>query len=128
MKDSYISLRSAVVVNSTLSKFFSVTRGVRQGGVLSICMYLVYINDLIKELDELSLGATVGSVSSGSPTFAGDIALLATNPLFLQRMLDIAQAYADTWNFQFNADKCRTLVFRNGPNTHATHATDEHGF
>jgi hypothetical protein len=64
----------------------------------------------------------VGSVSSGSPTLADDIALLATTHLYLQRMLAIAQAYADTWNLQFNADKCRTLVFRNGPNMHATHA------
>jgi hypothetical protein len=113
------------MVNSTQSTFFQVTRGVRQGGVLSTFLYLVYINDLIKELDESSLGATVGSVSSGSPTLADDIALLATTHLSLQRMLDIAQAYANTWNFQFNADKCRTIVFRNGPNTHATHATDK---
>jgi len=72
---------------------FDVVRGVRQGGVVSTCLYLVYVNDLLNELEASKNGANVMSVHTGHPTFADDIALLALSPLHLQKMVDIVYRY-----------------------------------
>ena len=49
--DLHYDTVSAVVVNHTQSRWFRVDQGVRQGGVLSTFLYLVFINDLIDELE-----------------------------------------------------------------------------
>ena len=51
--DLHSKSESAVVVNQCKSKYVSVIEGVRQGGVLSSILYLVFINDLLLELKKM---------------------------------------------------------------------------
>ena len=41
---------------STLSEPFGVSNGVRQGGVLSLILFTVYIDDLLLDLHQLGVG------------------------------------------------------------------------
>ena len=47
--DCHINTESCIIVNQTKSRWFMVNQGVRQGGVLSTFLYLVFIDDLIPE-------------------------------------------------------------------------------
>ena len=90
---------------------FWMRRGNRQGGVTSTGFYLVFIDGLLVELQLSGFGAAVFSVRSGNPALADDLALIATWPLNLQKMLDIVYAYAYKWLFMIHAEKSCVLIF-----------------
>lgn len=62
------------VVNQINSDWFPVSQGVRQGRILSIFLYLVYINVLLQDLEKASLDVGIFSVNSSNPILADDIA------------------------------------------------------
>ena len=111
IKDSYTGIHCKVSINGILSKLIKMRRGNRQGGVTSTGFYLVFIDGLLVELQLSGLGAAVCSVRSGNPALADDLALIATSPLNLQKMLDIVYAYAYKWLFMIHAEKSCVLIF-----------------
>ena len=72
----------------------NISEGVKQGGILSPLLYNLYVNDLLVELENSSLGARLGNIYTGAPMYADDLALIATSPEELQGMLDVVQEYA----------------------------------
>lgn len=67
------------------SKPFEIKNGVRQGGVLSSLLFLIFIDSLLKELEQSGLGAFVCELETGNPTLADDLSLVAMTPLNLQK-------------------------------------------
>lgn len=111
INDCHIDTKSAVVVNQCTSNFFSVTEGVRQGGVLSGLLYLVYINELLLQIENYNKNIGIYNITSCCPALADDISCLSTTPTGLQRMLDICTEYAKKWRFCFNAQKSGIVQF-----------------
>ena len=107
----YERMQRVVLVDGKRSAPFSVEVGVSQGSVLSPFLYSVFIDGLIRQLkaDE-SLGVRVAGVQLTGLLYADDIALLAPDPVVLQRMLDIASRYALQWRFHFNGRKSQIVV------------------
>ena len=68
--------------NSKKSNEFNVSNGVRQGGVLSPILFIVYIDDLLLELERHSSGCYWNKHFSGAVCYADDITLLAPSPGF----------------------------------------------
>lgn len=93
INDCHINTSSSVVVNQTQSRWFNVLQGVRQGGVLSSFLYLVFINELIDTLEHCSTCTKLLNVASNCPTLADDISLIGLTPISLQSMLNIANEY-----------------------------------
>ena len=81
-------------------------------GVLSTFLYLVYIDDLINEIQMHTNNCGILSIPSSCPTLADDMSLIALQPRALQMILDIAYSYANRWRFKFNALKSCVLKFR----------------
>ena len=104
----YTNIQSFVKINRLDSEPFFIRRGVRQGGVLSSFLYLIYINDLLTCLENSKLGTYVCNTYSGNTALADDIALLAINPKNLQKMLNIVSDYAKKWKFVIN--KTKTVI------------------
>lgn len=48
LNEMYSAMQSCVLFNCNYSQWFKHKRGVRQGGVLSAVLYVVYINDLLQ--------------------------------------------------------------------------------
>ena len=110
--DSHTDTTSSVVVNHKQSRWFSVLQGVRQGGVTSTLLYLVFVNDLLCELETTNIGFGILDVTSNCPTLADDVMCIALSPNSLQSMLDVAYRYSKRWRFDFNAEKSCILCFR----------------
>jgi len=104
-------VKSRVVMNGKLSSWFNLDIGLRQGCVLSPLLFLIFINDLLKELKESKLGVIIGGVNLSNLTFADDIALVANNRHELQKLVKIAENYARKWKFVFNTKKSKVVVF-----------------
>ena len=102
---------SSIVVNQTQSEWFPVNQGVRQGGVLSTFLYLVYIDDLIHDLQAGSPNTGILNIPSSCSSLADDLSLIGLSPLALQSLLDIAYNYSRKWRFIFNASKSCVIRF-----------------
>jgi len=71
----YNHIQGAILSNSVLGESFEVFIGVRQGGVLSTYLFLLYINDLIDDVRNSSFGIYIGTVFVGCILCADDIDL-----------------------------------------------------
>lgn len=109
--DCHTSTSYSVVVNYTNSVWFPVSQGVRQGGILSTFLYLVFINDLLQEIQSQCSNTGIYNIASSNPTLADDIACIALTPVAIQNILTTAYKYSTNWRFKFNADKSSVLRF-----------------
>ena len=106
----YINQTLRVRWGNTYSDSFSVSNGVKQGGVISPIFFCVYMDGLISELIASGVGCWMGSVYAGAPAYADDFKLLAPSILALNIMLDICIKYAEKYDVIFN-DKSQLIVF-----------------
>ena len=87
--ESYGQMSCSIKCNGRLSSQVSITRGVRQGGVLSTFLYLVFIDELLLLLQRSESSLLAYTVRCGNPTLADDICIIATSPNNLQQLIDI---------------------------------------
>ena len=73
----YTNQTSRVKWGSSFSETFSISNGVKQGGVLSPILYGVYINSLLDKLEHSRVGCYIGHIFMGAFEYADDIILLA---------------------------------------------------
>ena len=111
----YSDIQSCVMENGVCSSWFEIRQGVRQGGVLSTWLYILYIDDLLNDLDKLGVGAKLGDIDCGSPCHADDLALLSIMANGLNSMLSCSFHYSIRWRYDFNYDKCIVIVFGESP-------------
>lgn len=107
---AYSDMQSIVRVNGNCSKSIRIKNGVRQGVVLSSLLYLIYINDLIEQVERGGLGACICKLATGIPTLCDDISLVALTPLNLQKMLDTVSTYAYEWKFEISSTKSLVMI------------------
>ena len=103
---SFLSDRKQrVVLNGKSSQWSTISAGVPQGSVLGPLLFLVYINDL------------VDNVNSDVKMFADDTSLFSnvTNETVtaevLNRDLEKVRLWAWQWKMQFNAEKTKEVIF-----------------
>jgi hypothetical protein len=97
--------------NGTCSAPFSVSNGVKQGGILSPILFCIYMDDLLCELEKNGIGCHVGNMYSGTFMYADDIILLCPSVSGMQNMLITCHKYASDFDIIFNAGKCKLIMF-----------------
>jgi len=70
-----------VAWNGMRSQYFLATNGVKQGGVLSPMLYLLYIDGLLVKLSTAGVGCYFDPIFVGVLAYADDLLLLAPTPL-----------------------------------------------
>ena len=69
------------MINGVQSIPFDIRRGVRQGGVLSSLLFLIFIDGLLRELEQSGFGTGFFcDLQAGNPTLADDLTLIAMTP------------------------------------------------
>jgi len=100
------------------STAFTITSGVRQGGILSPVFFNMYVNCLIVRLRKLNLGCQVNSIFIGCIMYADDLLLISASIIDLQRMLDVCSEVGLNLGIKFNAEKSKCIII--GPNKYGT--------
>ena len=100
----YIHQSCYVKWNSKKSSSFAIKNGVRQGAILSPCLFCLYLDTLLKTLRESGLGCHIGEVYFGAFGYAEDDILLAPSRQALQLMLNICQEFSKEHSMQFSTD------------------------
>ena len=107
----YFNLSSRVKWSGHISDPFPIQQGVRQGGILSTCLYKTYINELLLTLERNRVGTHIGTTYVGCPTVADDLALLANSTSDLQLMLDVTNSFANREKYVIHPEKS-TIIMR----------------
>ena len=108
----YYNLNAVVRWNGECSYSFNVTRGTRQGSMLSPHVFGIFINDLLIDLSTSDHGVRIGSNKFGSFAYAYDINLFSATVPGLQKMIDTFLVYSNTWRFKSSVKKTKCISYR----------------
>ena len=101
----YETQKMSVRWSHSFSDPFSVSNGVRQGSVLSLCLFGWIVGDV-------GVGCHWGGSFVGALCYADDIVLLAPCASALRHMLNICDSFATSRGLVFNANKTQLICFR----------------
>ena len=107
----YSSLWCRVKWADTYSDWFSVTAGVRQGGILSPDFYSIYVDDLIQNLKDSGKGCHFLESFAAALFYADDMVVLAPSIRGLRALLRTCGDYCIEWDICLNAGKSKCMYF-----------------
>lgn len=91
--------------NNCVSLPFTVTNGVRQGGILSPILFNVYMDELSYILNLQSFGCKINNVCFNHMFYADDSVLLAPSPHALQKLVTLCEVFAISNDIMYNTKK-----------------------
>ena len=107
----YLNQSLSVRWNSTYSSSFSVSNGVKQGGIIGPILYCIYIDGLLLKLKNSGYGCTMGYNYCGALGYADDLILLSPTVSSRKMMLGICETYAKKHKINFIAKKAYFYSF-----------------
>ena len=108
----YADVKCSVRVNNTLTDWFNISMGLKQGCILSPQPFNAFLNGVTQCINELHCGVEYGDNSISMLLYADDIILIASDEHKLQRMLDALDEYCKTWRLTINPNKSKIVHFR----------------
>ena len=91
------------------SEVFQLFAGVRQGGVLSPCLFAIYVNDVLEKICKSHFGCHIENLATNIFMYADDIILLSSSLTDLQRLIDICEYDFYELDLKFNIKKSACL-------------------
>ena len=111
MYRTYTDFLCRVRIAGSFSEWYPMSCGIHQGGILSLNKYLVFINDLVIELENSKLCCEISSIPSSPAGYADDLATATTSKFRTDQVHNIVNQYGKTWRFNYNAGKSAVLIF-----------------
>ena len=112
IKKMYEGSKSMVFLDGEKSEGFNVEQGVAQGCSLSPILFSVFINDLLKEVEEAELGIQLNSGNRVSGLlFADDFVGVSDSKENLQKLIDVVHGFCNRWRLRANVSKSAVMVF-----------------
>ena len=102
-----------MVWGDSTSSLYTVSNGVRQGGILSPFLFNCYTDDLSSILNKSDIGCHIYEMCINHLLYADDMCLLSSSVIGLQMILDIVSDYCDKHNIIINISKTKCMNFSN---------------
>ena len=96
-----------------LSDTFTVSNGVRQGGILSPFLFNVYVDELSKLLNSCYTGCIVGEKTINHVMYADDLVVFSPCESGLTDLLRICENFGISHDILYNSKKSAILLFKN---------------
>lgn len=121
VKSIYRSVSSCVKLthNKSISEFFDIAIGLKQGEPLSPLMFILFVNDISSTIDFNNLTEfDINQLSIYLLLFADDIAVFTTDKESLQSLLDNIYTYSNNWGLKINVNKTKVCIFEKRKQRH----------
>ena len=109
LRNLYWDQTAAVRVDGELSEYTNIKRGVRQGCVMSLDLFNLYSEVILRKLDE-SEGLKASGENLNNLRYADDTSLLAGSEEDLQRLLNIVVEESEKLGLSLNVKKTECMV------------------
>ena len=106
LKSMYQNTECAVMIEGSISKWFRVDVGVRQGCLLSPVLFNVFLEFVMMELHSLDGALTYADDTSMDVRYADDTTLLSAMFEKLQLSTTELEVACARWGMRINVDKC----------------------
>ena len=112
LQNIYENTECAVKIGSQHTNFFKYLKGVRQGCPLSPTLFNIFLDDLVKDLNNAN---TSPLQFENEPItcllYADDIIILSSTHTGLQNCLDVLHDYCNKWKLSINKSKSKCMTF-----------------
>ena len=98
------------------SEYFSISNGIRQGGILSPILYTICADELLIRLNRAGIGCHVGHMFAGALCYADDMVLFCPSIKGLQMMINICSDFGVEYDVKYYDKKTVCMCFDNGKN------------
>ena len=111
----YATTEAAIVVRSTITDWFTTSVGVRQGCLLSPCLFNVFLGYIMSDaLEEFDGSVCIGGMCVTNLRFADDIDLIASSVEELMDLTERVDTSAARLGMQINASKTKSMAAPEG--------------
>ncbi len=97
---------------SSIGNNFSVSNGVKQGGVLSLVFFAMYIDEFMNKLKNSGVCCYMGNKFMGGVSFADDIKLLTPTHKGLNKLIYICEQYPAEFHIKIKGAKSKHIVHK----------------
>ena len=111
---NYLRNQSAKIVwDGESGDYFAIDKGVRQGGILSPFLFKLYIDGIIKSIDEMNIGCKLGHVRINILAYADDLVLISDTQEHLEKMYIKLLGNIEELKLLVNRNKSKCVIFEN---------------
>ena len=114
IRNIYWEQSAAVRIETQVSEFQPIKRGVRQGCVLSPDLFSLYSEQIMRQIKDMP-GVKVNGHMINNIRYADDIALIAESENKLQKLMDKIVSESEKMGLSLNARKTETMVVSRKP-------------
>ncbi len=111
IRELYSGAQCCVKTGSEMSNWFTIGLSVHQGAPMSMLLFQIFFNTLIKKLINLKIGANILNIDVPCTVFADDLDKITLSIPAMQIMVNKAVDFVHRWQLEFYVPKCSVLEY-----------------
>ena len=114
IKHLYFKSTCAIKLNNYRTPFFSYSRGVRQGCILSPLLFNLFLNELPLSINDRKTDPIILPNGDKLNTlfYADDLVFISRSKIGLQNCLKHLETFCSTWLLEVNLKKTKIMIFQ----------------